>query len=192
MAGGRRRLCAKALVAAAAVWLQGARPALADDVPIELQVDLLARVVKFERTFGIDPKAPATVLIVSKSGVVVSTRAGAQSATALKRAGTLAGRVVNVVTHTFTQATDLKNAARGSAIVYVMPGLSDEFKAIANVLRGMHVLLVAARSEDVDRGAALAFELQSARPRIVVNLPQARAQNLDFNSQLLRLAKVIQ
>lgn len=191
MAFHARTLRIIVLAGIATLCLALVKPARADDVPVELQVDLLTRVVKFERTFAADAQSVATVLIVAKPGVVLSTRAGAQSATALKQAGALAGRKLNVVVHAFGKVADLKVAAAQSAIVYVMPGLTEEFKSIAEAMQGMHVLVVAARSDDVERGASLAFELESARPRIVINLPQAKAHNLDFNSQLLRLAKVI-
>lgn len=191
MDGGKRWLWGARFVAAVACLLPTAS-AVADDVPIELQVDLLARVVKFERTFTSNGKAPATVIVVAKPSVTVSTRASAQLTTALKRAGNLAGRPVTVITHSFTKAPALKAVSAGSAIVYLMPGLSDEVKNISEALSGMRVLVVAASGDDVERGAVLGFDLQSARPRIVVNLPKARAQSLDFNSQLLRLAKVIQ
>ena len=175
------------------VYLSQSR-ALAQEVsvPIELQVDLLGRVAKFERTFASKSAAPATVLVVTKPGVTASTRAGAQLTAALTRAASLAGRPLALVNHAFTNAAALTSAARGVAIVYLTPGLSSEVKNISQSLAGLHVLIVASAMGDVERGAVLGFELESARPKIVVNLPQARAQSLDFNAQLLRLAKVIQ
>jgi hypothetical protein len=188
---GRRGFFACALIVL--LFLPLSR-ALADEVsvPIELQVDLLGRVAKFERTFASKGTAPATVLVVTRTGVTSSTRAGAQLNAALSHAANLAGRPLTMVNHSFTNAAALKTAAASVAIVYLTPGLSDEVKNIAQALAGLHVLIVASAMGDVERGAVLGFELESARPKIVVNLPQARAQNLDFNSQLLRLSKVIQ
>jgi hypothetical protein len=36
------------------------------------------------------------------------------------------------------------------------------------------------------------FSLEQARPRIVINLPRARAQNVDFRTEILVLARLIQ
>lgn len=168
--------------------------AFADDVsvPIELQVDLLGRVTKFERTFGLKGTTPAKVLVVSKAGSAASTRASAQLMTALARADRFSGRPLATVSHVFSNTETLKRAAAGAAIVYLTPGLSEKMKSIAAGLSGLQILVVASSNGDVQRGAVLGFELENARPRIVINLPQARAQKLDFNSQLLRLAKVIQ
>lgn len=167
--------------------------ARADDVsvPIELQVDLLGRVAKFERTFASKGTTPATVLVVTKAGVTASTRAGAQINAALLRSANWAGRPLAIAAHAFTNAAALKAAATSAAIVYLTPGLSDEVKNIAQALSAMHILVVASANGDVERGAVLGFELESARPKIVINLSQARGQSLDFNAQLLRLSKVI-
>lgn len=191
---GRARAAIGMAVCALLAAIYPLANAFADDVsvPIELQVDLLGRVAKFERTFGLKGTTPAKVVVVSKAGSTASTRASAQLMTALGRAAKFAGRPLTTVSHAFSNAETLKRAAAGAAIVYLTPGLSAEMKSIAASLSGSQIIVVASSNGDVERGAVLGFELQSARPRIVVNLAQARAQKLDFNSQLLRLAKVVQ
>ena len=191
---GRLRVAIGIATCAALAAVYPLADGFADDVsvPIELQVDLLARVTKFERTFGLKGTTPAKVVVVSKAGSTASTRASAQLMTALARAASFAGRPLTTVRHAFSNPETLKRAATGAAIVYLTPGLSAEMKSIAASLSGLQILVVASSNGDVQRGAVLGFELESARPRIVVNLSQARAQKLDFNSQLLRLAKVIQ
>jgi hypothetical protein len=167
----------------------------ADDVtvPIALQVDLLGRVVRFERNFGARLNQPAPVVVVEKSGEAASARAAAQAKVAIVQANKLGGRQASAVIHVFSAVAALRAAASGAAIVYLMPGFSrSEVQAIAGAFADSSVLTIAAAASDVDAGMVLGFELVSSKPRIVVNLPIARAQRLDFNAQILRLARVVQ
>lgn len=160
-------------------------------VPIDLQLQLLGKVARFERGFGSKGGAPATVVIVTKPGVTASSRAGAQLSAGFAKQSSLAGRPLTVKSVDFQSAAALRQAAQDAAIVYVTPGLDNEIGSIAASFSGSATLTVAAAGADVEKGIALGFALEGSRPRILVNLVQARAQRLDFNSQLLRLAKVV-
>jgi hypothetical protein len=178
----------------AATWLS-ARAGAAEEItmPIALQVDLLDRVVRFERNFISRADEPALVVVVQMDDTPASERAAAQADAAIEQAATLGGRPASVIIHTFSSAQALQTAARSAAILYVMPGFSrQELLEIASTFAGSSVLTVTASSAAVESGLALGFELESSKPRIVVNLPQARAQRLDFSAQLLRLARVVQ
>jgi len=80
---------------------------------------------------------------------------------------------------------------RGAAMVYLTPGLHDDVGAIGRALEQHDVLTISAASGDVPRGAVLGFELVSAKPKLLVNLPQAKLQNVSFKPALLKLARVI-
>lgn len=180
----------------AAMALAPARPGHADgsvDVPVELQIELLGRVAPYERGLS-RSTGSLRVLVVSKRGHAVSSRTATQLTSALRRTGTMLGRPVNVVEHTFDSWPSVLGAATsdGASIVYVTPGLEDGLGAMADAFAGHRVLTVSAVGAFVQRGVVLGFEIASSRPRIVVNLPQARRQQLDFSAQLLRLARVVQ
>jgi len=162
-------------------------------VPVALQVDLLGRVVRFERSFASHGAEPALVVVVAKSGVASAARASAQVTAALAQVGKLGGRPSQALPQTFSSPAALRSAARDAAVVYLMPGFSQaELKGIASAFADSSVLTVGTSNGDVESGIVLGFELEGSKPRIVLNLPQARAQHLDFNAQLLRLARVVQ
>lgn len=163
-------------------------------VPSQLQVELLGRVVRFERGFAGHAGTPARVTIVVRPGNVESSRFAAQLGAQLGHTADLAGRTVEVATVEYASAGALATAVRGdgTAIVYLSAGLGGEVSGIASALAGRGVLVVSAVGADVDRGAVLGFELVSSRPRIIVNVPRAREQHLDFNANLLRLARVVE
>jgi hypothetical protein len=83
-------------------------------------------------------------------------------------------------------ACERKNAA----IVYLAPGLNASIPAIAAALNGIQVLTVGALPEYVKHGAVLGFDLVSGKPKLLVNLGQARRQHVAFTPDLLKLAKV--
>jgi hypothetical protein len=179
----------------AAEILLKAEAARADElsVPISLQVNLLDRVVRFERSYASRGDAPALVVVVTKADEAASVRAGALASAAIGQIASLGARRASVVPQSFSSPAALRSASRDAAIVYLMPGFSRaDVQAIATAFADSNVLTVGASNGDAENGAALGFELEGSKPRIIVNLRQARAQRLDFSAQFLRLARVIQ
>jgi hypothetical protein len=73
----------------------------------------------------------------------------------------------------------------------MMPGLDAELTAIASALQGVPILTVGADADDVPGGLALGFALVEGKPKIVINLDVARAQQVDFSASLLKLSDVV-
>jgi hypothetical protein len=161
-------------------------------VPVDLQVQLLRRVTRFERSYASSTE-PAPILLVIQRGNVESTRVAAQLTAQLNRAREIGGRRVVVSQHDFTSPASLAAVVERDsiAIVYLTPGLEAHVGAIATAMANHTVLTVSAVDADAGRGAVLSFELVSSRPRIAINLTRARAQNLEFNALLLQIARVI-
>lgn len=162
-------------------------------VPLELQVDLLRRVVRFERGFAARARDQVKVLVVVRPRSGDSESTAASLSKALEAARDIAGKPIQVSLHRFSSAALLKKAVLGAGaqIAYLPPGLEDDMDAIAAGLAGVPVITIATDGEQVDRGAVLGFELVSARPKIALNLGQARRQGLSFEADLLRLARVV-
>jgi hypothetical protein len=97
-----------------------------------------------------------------------------------------------VRTVTFKNATDLAAAARsdGVHVLYLAPGLGAYVPAIGLALVGSGVLTFAAVEDFVSLGSVLGVAIAGGKPRISVNLAQARAQKIDFPASVLKLAKV--
>jgi hypothetical protein len=75
-------------------------------------------------------------------------------------------------------------------VVYVTPDFDSELDALGRALGGVDVLTVSAVPDYVSRGVVLGFELVSGKPKILLDLPQAKRQNVDFSAAVLRLMKV--
>ena len=78
------------------------------------------------------------------------------------------------------------------SIVYVTQGLDAKVPDLVAALGGVNVLSVAAVVRYVPQGVVLGFDLISAKPTLVINLPQANKQNVSIDAGVLDLMKVIQ
>lgn len=173
--------------------LLAARYAWADaSVPVDLQVDLVRKLVRFERGFAGRVGGTVVVLIVTRPTQPASARAAAQVQEAFERAPDLAGKPVKIVKHSFSTTAALRQVAEGTHLVFLTPGFEGEMAAIAQSFSGLPAITVGTDSELVAKGAVLGFELIASKPKITLNLGQARRQALDFSSELFRLANVIQ
>ncbi|HZS42436.1 MAG TPA: YfiR family protein [Polyangia bacterium] len=192
--GTRRRLrsLVQACTLGAALMLTGVTRA-ETTVPIDLQVELLRKVVRFERGFASRAGARVGVLLVVLPDSAASERAASQIAKALERSPEIAGKPIKLTVHRYASPSALKRsiAQESASIVYLTPGPDGELAAIASALEGVQVVTISTDGDQVDRGIVLGFELVSAHPKIDLNITQARKQGLDFDSDLLRLAKVV-
>ena len=150
-------------------------------VPLDLQVELLRKVVRFERGFVERAGGQVTILLVVRGGDPNSERAGAQLARAFENAKEIAGKPIKVVRQGWSSAASLKKAvaAANAQLVYLTPGFEAEAGNIAGALAGVAAITVSTDGEQVDHGIVLGFELVSARPKIALNLGQAKKQSLD-------------
>ncbi len=176
-----------------AVALLPRRAHAMDAVPSGLQAQLLAKVTKYDRNFKKTVGTTARVTLLQLAGNGASEAAAGKLRVALDEVGSLAGVPIDLGIRAFAGAQDLAAHVTGDhvGIVYVMPGLETEIKGIASALSGLSVLSVAASPSDVAEGIVLGFALQEGKPKILVNLVVAKAQNVDFSSALLNIATVI-
>jgi hypothetical protein len=162
-------------------------------VPLDLQIELLRKVVRFERGFSQRVGAEVRVMVVVRSANSDSVRAAAQVEKALEHAHEIVGKPIKIIGHSYSSADALKKAIgqASATVVYLTPGFEGELGAIAQALVGVPAITVSTDGDQVDQGAVLGFELVAARPRIALNFAQAKRQGLDFNSDLFRLARVV-
>jgi hypothetical protein len=164
------------------------------EVPISVQIELLARVVKYDRNAAARMGASCNVLIVSREDDTTSSQAAAAARTELGKLDDIAGLPVSVWDHRWVDADTFVKRCTDAAVgvVLLTPGLSDDVASIATACDGKDLLTASLLATDVAVGVILGFTLESSRPTIVVNLGRARRQNVDFSARLLAIAKVIE
>lgn len=163
-------------------------------IPARLQAALVAKVAAYDTRFAARANGQALVLIVVAGGKAESERFGEEIRAELSVQPKIGGVSHSEEIVRFTTALELARMVRErrAALLYLAPALSQEVPQIANALIGVDVLSVAALASDVDQRIVLGFARESGRPRLLVNLEQARRQNVAFNPDLLRLVRVVQ
>jgi YfiR/HmsC-like len=194
-----RRLCSiMRLVCVAVLALQAVRPdfACADEVavPIALQASLLARVATYDGNLTSRAGDRIRVFIVTRSGDPDSERLAVQAQNALAGVQTIAGLGHEQTIVAFSSASDLAKLCREKrvTILYLMPGLSEHIEAIAEALVNVSVLTATAIGPDARRGIVVGFDLVSGKTTLLINLRQARYQDVSLGPDVLRLATVYQ
>jgi hypothetical protein len=163
-------------------------------VPIVLQAELLAKVLEYDRNFPERAGERAKVLLVSKPGNADSTTVVQQMAAALGRLPQIAGLPHDEAVVSFPGAQELARLCRDrrASVVYFGPGFHDDLGAVRAALSSVDVLSVASVPDDVAGGLVLGFDVVSGRPKLLLNLPQARLQKVDLRAAVLKLMTVIE
>lgn len=189
----RRRIGAPAIALTLSLCVQTVADADEVSVPVELQIALLDRVLRYETRFA-GESSPVHVLVVRRDGSAESARVTTQLVAELNRTGRLGGRTLEVDPVTYTSPSSLRGEvdAAHARIVYLSAGLADVVPAIGASDVGDGVITVSAVGAYVELGAVLGFELHSSRPRIAVNLGSSRDRGLRFDPRFLRLARVVE
>ena len=178
---------------AASIGLITAR-AVADDVtvPVSLQAELVVKVAGYDRNLVVRAEGLVRLLVVSKPDDADSRRVAAQMVNALAPVADIGGLPKDISTHAYSSAAALAAACRAQriAIVYLAPGLGDEVPAIAAALQEQSILSVAAMPSYVPRGIVLGMDVIEGRPKLLLNLTQARKQQVKLRPDVMQLMKV--
>jgi hypothetical protein len=177
-----------------AALLTFVRPSDADQVvvPLELQAELLAKVASYDRHMAERAGDRLQVLLVTKPSDAESVRVVTRMQSALRALPQIGGLPHDEQTFNYTTAADLARVCRAQhiAIVFVGPGHVDDLPAIRDALGSVDVLSVSPVPEYVERGIVLGFDVVSGKPRLLVNLSQARRQRVALRAEVLKLMKV--
>ena len=168
--------------------------AVADDVtvPVGLQAELVVKVASYDRNLAARAEGRVRFLVVSKPDDADSRRVAAQMVNALAPVTDVGGLPKEVSTHAYSGAAALAAACRAQriAIVYFAPGLGDEVPAIAAALEEQSILSVAAMPSYVPHGIVLGIDVIEGRPKLLLNLSQARKQQVKLRPDVMQLMKV--
>lgn len=162
-------------------------------VPLSLQAQLVARLGGFDRNFAARAGGVAQVLVVRRAGDADSKSDATAFAKALGDIGTIGGIPLHIEETEFGDPAALAQRVRAQrlAVVYFSSGLEGEMSRVAAALGGIDVLTVGASAQHAERGAVVGFDLDEARPKIVLNMKSAHAQNVAFKAEVLKLARIL-
>jgi hypothetical protein len=194
---GANRALARVVLLAGLTWLAAlltARTGVAQAtaVPAEIQAALLSKLASYDRNFAQRAGDTARVLLLVKRDTAKSQLAAEEMKSALGRLDRIGGLPHEETVVPFEGADALAARCRAEhiAAVYITPGFDDDIAKLRVALSGVDVLSLGDVPEYVPEGVVLGFDLESGKPKLLVNLDQAKRQNVDFSSDVLRLMKV--
>jgi hypothetical protein len=163
-------------------------------VPLALQARLLSRLCSYDRNFKERAGPVANVLVVHRKGHSDSTFEGAALAKAIAELRNVGGLPFKVDQAAFSDAESLAKRCRTdkTSIVFLTVGLEGDTSRIASALVNVGVLTVGSSARHAENGAVVGFGVEEARPKLVINLKQAAAQNVKFKAEILTLARLIE
>jgi hypothetical protein len=162
-------------------------------VPLSLQVRLLARLSTYDRNFRDRVGSIANVLVVHRKGDADSAFEEASLIGALGEIRVIGGVPIHVEAAEFSDVDSLAKRCRRDkiAFLYLTVGLEAEMPRLTSALAGGDILTVGTTAQHAENGAVVGFALEEARPKLVINLPRAQAQHVEFRADVLALARLI-
>jgi hypothetical protein len=162
-------------------------------VPLPMQVQLLATVADYDKGFAERANGKAKIVLLTSKNPD-SAKAANQIQGALGKVAQIGGvpHEESIVKFESGAALAAHCKSNGISIVFVMPGFQNEIGDIKNNLSNLNILSVASVGSYVQQGIVLGFDVISGKPKLLVNLPQARNQKVNFKAELLKMVKVIE
>lgn len=77
-------------------------------------------------------------------------------------------------------------------ILYITPLRAVEIKKITDITRTKRIMTLTGVTDYVESGLSVGIGTKGEKPLIIINLPAAKKEGVDFSSQLLKIAKVIE
>ncbi|HZU84517.1 MAG TPA: YfiR family protein, partial [Polyangiaceae bacterium] len=171
------------------------RRAIAEEspVPVSRQAELLVHVAAYDRNLPARAQGVARVLVVTNPDDADSRAAGAAMQLALRRYDKIAGLPAQVTVVAFPGGPQLAAACRDGhvSIVYVTPGADAVLSELVTALDGVDVLTASAIPRFVAQGIVLGFDLVSGKPTLMINLPQAKRQNVAIDPKVVQLMRLV-
>lgn len=160
--------------------------------PFAVQAEIVTRILPYDRGFAERVKGQVSFLLLTRPGDADSASAAHQMRRALQDIGKVRDRPIRVDGIEYSSAPELTTAcrARDIHVVYISSGLAKDVAAIRGALSDTGVLSFAAVEPYVAQGAVLGVDVANGKPRMSINLAQARAQRIDFPASILKLARI--
>lgn len=164
-------------------------------VPIDIQYPLFLKILTFDRNLKARVGAEIVIGVVYQKKFRVSFLTCEEFVTAIntspiKKIEKLPVKYVLID----LDSTEISTALSNNAVdmLYVTPLRAVEIKQIVGICHDRHLTTLTGVVDYVEQGLGIGIGIKDKKPKIIINLPASKAEGLDFSSELLKLAKIIQ
>jgi hypothetical protein len=185
-----------ACVLATVSLVASARPLAAQemDVPVDVQLPILLKVLTFDRKLATRAPDEVVVAVAFQGGNRASVVAKDAALRILRATPQLAeGVPLRVVTVDLDDTTlDVAHAAERITHLYLTPLRATDVRGIAGWARKAGITTMSGVTRHVENGLALGVGMRGGRPRILVNVEASRLEGAELSAELLKLAEIVQ
>jgi hypothetical protein len=149
----------------------------AQDVPINLQVKLMLKILSMDRNFS---RFGDPIKIGTSSDEFLEELIAVKGKLKVKGKDFIAEKIAS--------ADDVANYK----VIYLGKNWSDNYKAVSEKANENHCLVFCQDDAGViDGGGAVSFKVVDDRPKIVINVINAKSQGTDFPAGFLKITVVV-
>jgi hypothetical protein len=164
------------------------------EVGPELEAQLHLKILSYDRSLRAHTNGRVVVGVIYRADHDESL-AAVQTMVAAFLARGRKSPVQGMPVHAVALPLDAKNVARriqdqGVTALYITPGLDDSIGYLASLALTTKLPTMTGRRSQLNSGLAVAVVAKEGKPAIIVNLPVARALDMDLDPALLRVAEV--
>jgi hypothetical protein len=166
------------------------------DVPMDVQIPLFSKILTYDRTLSSRTGGHIVLCILYQGSFKGSYSAKDNF---LKTISTsqliiLGGVPFNIALIDLDVTTDINHTfhSLNANVAYITPLRAYDIDMILEPARDNKIITLTGVSAYADLGVSVAIGTQNQRPQILINLPSARAEGAEFNSNFLKLVRVLQ
>lgn len=165
------------------------------EVPIEVQYPLFLKILSFDRNLETRSDNEIVIGIVYQDKYKKSVTTKDKLIDVLGKSGI---KKINEMPIRFVPINldrqDLQTIAntKGVNLLYVAPLRAFELKKIAKISRTNQWLTLSGVTDYIEEGLSVGLKLKGNKPQVLINLKSSKAEGANFNSQLLKLAKIVE
>lgn len=165
------------------------------EVPMEVQFHLFLKIATFDRNLTTRVGDEIVVAVLYQSRYRTSLNAKDEFLRVMGESSVkfVDGIPVTSVSLDVQESSDLEQMLLDHAVdaVYITPLRAVELGRVTDITRKLQIMSLTGVPLYVEQGTSAGVEIRGERPEIIINLSAARAEGVDFSSQLLNLARVI-
>lgn len=163
-------------------------------VPMDLQVQLLMKILSFDRNLKTRVGTELVIGIIYQSKFSFSYNAKEEFLASVNRLPQkeIESIPIRVVPINIEDETKIDGAILNNDvdILYLTPLSTVDVNKISEICQAKKILTIAGIPDYVESGIAVSLGIKGTKPKIIINLPAAQAEGSDFSSRLLNLADV--
>jgi|GEM_PF-419028 hypothetical protein len=164
-------------------------------VPVSQQLPLFFKIFPFDRNFKSKLKDELSICVVFQKNYRESVLAKNEflelGTSSYSNYGAYKVRYKSVSIETIEELDNYlsKNTVN---VLYVAPLRAINISRIGELTSERRILSITGIPSYVDAGVSVGIDIKGEKPHIRINISQAKSENVDFSSQLLKLATVIE